>query len=94
MQDSWGSSLKACTTYQYPSLTQVTALQSTDSTNNVRTDFLYDGLGRLQETDSYEDSSRYIATKQTYDALGNIQASESRAKRRHLRRPPIINTTP
>jgi RHS repeat-associated protein len=79
--DGWGASLQACTEYQYPSLTQVTMLQWKDSSsNNVRTDLLYDGLGRLQEKDLYEDSSNYIATKQTYNALGQIFSVTSPAR--------------
>lgn len=72
-RDTWGSAIQACTIYQYPTLTQATILQWKDSsTTAIRTDVLYDGLGRLQEKDLYEDSSNYIATKQTYNALGRV----------------------
>ncbi len=65
------------TQYQYPSSTQVVALQ--DETNLkdglLKTVSTFDGLGRLKETDAYENASAYIATTTIYDALGRVQTT-------------------
>ena len=40
--------------------------------NGVLTDTLFDGFGRPQKTQSYEDASHYIETTTTYDAFGHV----------------------
>ena len=60
------------TQYVYPSATQVEVLQdqTTGTHGTIRNDTLYDGFGRVKETDQYEDSTHFIATTTSYDALG------------------------
>ena len=43
--------------------------------NALKSESLYDGLGRSYETRRYESSTAYIKTTQTFDALGRIKRS-------------------
>lgn len=45
--------------------------------NLLKSQSLYDGLGRATETRSYEDSTTYITTKQEYDGFGRVQRASS-----------------
>ncbi len=69
-----GTSAESQTQYIYTSTTHVTQKQDQIAAGHgeLRTDTLYDGLGRPKETDAYETTSQYIATTQTYDALGRV----------------------
>ena len=60
------------TQYVYPSPNQVEVLhdQTSGTHGTIRNDTLYDGFGRVKETDQYEDSTHFIATTTSYDALG------------------------
>ena len=46
--------------------------QNTSGDKALRTQQLYDGLGRLSESRAYETASSYISTTQTFDTLGRI----------------------
>ncbi len=70
----YGSGIESDTAYTYNSATQVTVQQDKSATGDglLKTVTLYDGLGRVRETDVYETPTQYIATKKGYDALGRI----------------------
>ena len=72
-----GTSVETRTAFTYPSTTQVTQKQDQNTAGDglLRTDTLYDKLGRLTETRNYETVSQYISTTQSYDALGRIATS-------------------
>jgi len=63
------------TVFGYPDATTVTTKQDQTTANDglLNATTTYDGLGRLVESDMYEDSSHYIATKQTYNAQGLVE---------------------
>jgi hypothetical protein len=48
--------------------------QNTNGDRALRTQMLYDGLGRLTEPRTYESGSQYITTVTTYDALGRTHS--------------------
>jgi len=62
------------TYYTYPSPTQVVTYrdQTAAVDKALASETQYDGLGRLKESDTFEDSSQYIATTWSYDALGRV----------------------
>jgi hypothetical protein len=64
----------AITTYTYPSPTKVVTVsdQTISGDQLLKSQQLYDGLGRPSESDAFESGSQYIATTVTYDALGRI----------------------
>ena len=72
-----GTTSESHTRYVYPSLTHTSQYVSQTASTELRADTLLDGMGRLQETDSYEDSSHYIAAQTTYDALGRVQQASN-----------------
>ena len=45
--------------------------------NALKSETLYDGLGRTFETRRYETPTQYIATRQTYDGLGRVETASS-----------------
>jgi RHS repeat-associated protein len=45
--------------------------------NLLKSQTLYDGLGRTTETRSYEDQTTWITTKQEYDGFGRVQRSST-----------------
>jgi RHS repeat-associated protein len=63
--------------YSYPNPTTVVRLQDQNSPGDgaLKTQNLFDGLGRNVESDTFESSSQYIATTTTYDALGRVQST-------------------
>ena len=66
------------TLYQYPDVNTVVRYQDQDSTHTgaqgLQTRTIYDGFGRISETQTREDSSHYIAVDTTYNALGLVGA--------------------
>jgi RHS repeat-associated protein len=68
-----GSADHSVTTFSYDDTNRVIATTSDLNTlgdQQLRTDILYDGMGRTVETRKYESGGGYIATRQTYDAMG------------------------
>jgi RHS repeat-associated protein len=63
--------------YSYPNYTTaiVQQDQNTAGDSALKSQILYDGFGRLSESDIYELSSQYIATTQQYDAMGRIASA-------------------
>lgn len=64
---------KTQTSFSYDPATRTITTTSDLNTfgdNQIRTQLVYDGLGRTMETRQFEDAVTYIATKKTYDALG------------------------
>ncbi len=43
----------------------------------IKSETLYDGLGRTTETRSYENATTYVAVKQTFDAMGRASQSSN-----------------
>ncbi len=72
-----GTAAETRTSYAYPNPTTVVqaADQSSPGDGILKTQTLYDGLGRSVEMDTYESASQYIATTQTYDALGRLAST-------------------
>jgi RHS repeat-associated protein len=72
----------AHTYYSYPSTTEVVTQQDQNSSGDaaLKSQTLYDELGRETESDTFENSSQYIATTMQYDAIGLLywQANPSR----------------
>jgi RHS repeat-associated protein len=68
-----GASEKSQSAFAYDDanriVTTTTDLESFND-NSVRSQTLYDGLGRTKETRNYEDATRYIAVQIQYDSLG------------------------
>jgi RHS repeat-associated protein len=67
------AAVKSQTSFSYDDLNRV--VTSTSDLNNyndnlLKTQSVYDNLGRTFETRQYEDGTNYIATKREYDALG------------------------
>lgn len=68
-----GTSVVSQTTFAYDDTNRIVTTTSdlaTYNDNSLKTESLYDGLGRTYETRNYETSSNYIKVTQTYDALG------------------------
>ena len=71
-----GTSAQRRTTFSYDDAARLIANRSDQETYNdglLKTEVLYDGLGRTTDTRRYEDGppfSQYILTKQNYDAMG------------------------
>ncbi len=61
----------------YPNQTTVVTQQDQNTSGDaaLKSQVLYDGLGRPKESDSYESSSSYIAATTTYDAAGRVPAT-------------------
>lgn len=62
------------TYYSYPNPTTVVTQQDQGTSGDaaLKSQILYDGLGRAVESDTFESSSQYIAITTTYDALGRV----------------------
>ena len=58
--------------YSYPNSTTIVTKQDQNSPGDgaLQSQQLYDGFGRLSETDTFEPGGKYIASTQGYDALG------------------------
>ena len=63
--------------YSYPNYTTVTVQQdqNTPGDSALKSQTIYDGFGRVSESELYETSSQYIAATQTYNALGAIAST-------------------
>jgi RHS repeat-associated protein len=74
-----GADVKRQTTINYDDLNHVvttTSDQSNYGDNLLKSETVYDNLGRTTEKRQYETASSYIAVRQTYDVLGrSFQAS-------------------
>lgn len=89
------SALKNQTTISYDDTNRIVTTTSdlrSYNDNLLKSQTLYDGLGRTTESRKYEIGSNYIATKQTYDALGRVYQS-SNPFRPYLSETPIWTTT-
>src|SRR6185503_15186492 len=67
-----GASVKSQTTFSYDDANRVittTSDQNTFGDNLLKSQIIYDGLGRTTEKRQYESVSEYITVRQTYDAL-------------------------
>jgi RHS repeat-associated protein len=67
--------LRSQTTYNYDDTYHIVTTTSDLSDfgdNRLKSQTLYDGLGRTTETRQYETATTYITTKQAYDALGRV----------------------
>jgi YD repeat-containing protein len=67
-----GSNIEAHSKYDYENPTWTVQYTPQTSGWGIRSDSLYDGLGRPSEQRYYEDGSNYISITETYDALGRI----------------------
>ncbi|MGQ0762587.1 MAG: PA14 domain-containing protein, partial [Acidobacteriota bacterium] len=68
-----GASVKSQTTFSYDDANRVvttTSDQNTFGDNLLKSQIVYDGLGRTTDTRQYESVSAHITVRQTYDALG------------------------
>jgi RHS repeat-associated protein len=68
-----GIDVKSQTTFNYDDIGHVvttTTDQNNYLDNLLKTEMIYDGLGRTTEKRQYESATGYIALKQSYDALG------------------------
>ena len=68
-----GVNIKRQTTFNYDDgnrLITTTADKDGFDDNVLKSQVVYDGLGRTKETRNYEDTTRYIAVQTQYDALG------------------------
>lgn len=73
-----GAATQSHTTYIYePDGSKITTQQdqTTPGGGEIRTETLYDLLGRPIQTNQYEDGGGYIATAQSYDGLGRVVAT-------------------
>jgi RHS repeat-associated protein len=71
-----GTSAQNQTTFAYDDTNRIiTTTGDFDSYNDnqLKSEALYDGLGRTFETRSYENGSAYIKQTQTFDALGRVK---------------------
>lgn len=70
-----GTSLQQQSTVSYNdhahTITTTSDLNRLDD-NKLKSESIYDGLGRTTETHSYENNSSYVTTKQFYDGLGRV----------------------
>ena len=69
-------SLKSRSTFDYNDANRVTTqtndFNSYAESNPLKTQTLYDGMGRVIESRQYETAGNYIATRLSYDALGRV----------------------
>lgn len=73
-----GGSAARRTRFTYNDASKLITTQSDQTNLNdgaLKSEALYDGLGRTIETHAYETSSAYITTKQEFDALGRVSRS-------------------
>ena len=75
-----GTALSSQTSISYDDvahLVTVTSDRDAFDDNSLKSETLYDGLGRTTETRAYETATDYVATKQTYDALGRTKQTSN-----------------
>jgi len=75
-----GPDVKSQTTINYDDLNHLvttTSDQTNYADNLLRSETVYDGLGRTVEKRQYETTSTYIAVKQTYDGLGRTSQTSN-----------------
>ena len=69
--------LKSQTSFSYDdtlrTITTTSDFDVFDDLTPLKSQTLYDGLGRTTETRQYETATTYVTTKQTYDALGRVE---------------------
>jgi RHS repeat-associated protein len=66
------------TTFSYDDTLRIVTSNTDQSVGHLlRSETLYDGLGRTTETRQYESSNTYIATKQKYDTLGRVKETSN-----------------
>ena len=53
-------------------ITKTTDFNSFNEASPLKTQIVYDGMGRTTETRQFENASTYIAVRQRYDALGRV----------------------
>ncbi len=73
-----GGSAARRTRFTYNDASKIITTQSDQTTLNdgaLKTEALYDALGRTFETHAYESPSDYITTKQEFDGLGRVSRS-------------------
>ena len=74
-----GTGIQSQISFSYDDVNRIVTTTSDQTANNdnaLKSQTLFDGLGRANETRQYESSSTYITTKRNYDALGRpYQAS-------------------
>src|SRR6185312_6013250 len=60
--------------YSYPNPNAVVTQQDQNTSGDaaLKSQVLYDGLGRAIESDTFESVSQYIAVTTSYDALGRV----------------------
>ena len=92
MVQAEGTSVKNQTTIQYNDINRViTTTSDRDSygDNLLKSQALYDGLGRTIESRQYDSASNYIAVNTVYDALGRA----SQVSNPHRSGEPVLVTT-
>lgn len=75
-----GTGLKSQSTIDYDDTNRVittTSDQATYGDNALKSQVLYDGMGRTTEKRQYESANAFIAVRQTYDALGRSYRTSS-----------------
>jgi RHS repeat-associated protein len=75
-----GTALSSQTSVSYDDaarLVTVTSDRDAFDDNMLKSETLYDGLGRTTENRGYETATTYVTTKQTYDALGRTKQTSN-----------------
>ena len=75
-----GTALSSQTSITYDDvarLVMVTSDRDALDDNMLKSETLYDGLGRTTENRAYETATDYVTTKQTYDALGRTKQTSN-----------------
>jgi hypothetical protein len=76
-----GTTAQTSTTYTYcvPNCNTVTTASDLNSSGDqqIKNVTIYDGLGRVSESQQYECGSGYISQKRTYDGLGRLYQSSN-----------------
>jgi RHS repeat-associated protein len=71
------ATLKSQTSFSYDDtnriITATSDLDTFEDQTPLKSQTLYDGLGRTIETRQYDTATAYVTTKQTYDALGRVE---------------------
>ncbi|MGB7922760.1 MAG: hypothetical protein WCF57_05890, partial [Pyrinomonadaceae bacterium] len=83
IRDAGNMAAKSQTTFTYMDaehMVRTTSDLTTFGDGKLKSEMLYDGLGRTIETRSYETASAYISVKQKYDVMGRVsqQSNPSR----------------
>jgi RHS repeat-associated protein len=72
--------VKAQTTFSYNDSGRIitsTSDQIAYNDNRLKSEIVYDGLGRTTESRQYESANSYIATRQIYDAVGRVSQTSN-----------------